>query len=70
MPDAPELTADASTPTTSTVEESAPARVKVALTFVRQHVVAEAFGSPSEARRIGATLVDRHDEALRRLGDS
>lgn len=29
-----------------------------------------AFGSPSEARRLGAAAVDEHDEALRRLAES
>jgi hypothetical protein len=29
-----------------------------------------AFGSPSEARRLGTAAVDEHDEALRRLAES
>lgn len=52
------------------VEEDARPRVEVAVTIIKQHVNAEAFGSPSEARRIGAAAVDEHDEALRRLADS
>lgn len=36
----------------------------------RQRIEAQAFGSPSEARRLGAAAVDRHDEALRRLADA
>ncbi len=41
---------------------------KVPLEWTNQSVVA--FGSPSEARRLGAAAVDRHDEALRRLAES
>ncbi len=52
------------------VEEDARPRVGVAVTLIRQHVRAEAFGSPSDARRLGAAAVDEHDEALRQLADS
>lgn len=43
-------------------------RVWLAATIIKQQAVA--FGSPSEARRIGAAAVDEHDDALRRLADS
>jgi hypothetical protein len=42
----------------------------VALDVITQHVDAQAFGSPSAARRLGASAVDEHDDALRRLADS
>ena len=42
----------------------------VALDVITQHVEAQAFGSPSAARRLGAEAVDEHDGALRRLADS
>jgi hypothetical protein len=50
------------------VEEDLPrTEVGVAIT---QHVEAVAFGSPSDARRLGAAAVEEHDEALRRLAES
>lgn len=42
----------------------------VALPINRQRIEAQAFGSPSAARRLGAAAVDKHDEALRRLADA
>jgi hypothetical protein len=57
------------TPTVRVVAEVRP-RVFVAMGFITQHVEAEAFGSPSDARRLGEAAVDEHAEALRRLADS
>jgi hypothetical protein len=50
-------------------EEEGRPRIAVAVTLIKQRMSAEAFGSPSEARRLGAAAVDQHDEALRRLAD-
>lgn len=56
------------------------AEVKTAIPTVEMVVVTEplemtnqsvlAFGSPSEARRLGTAAVDEHGEALRRLAES
>jgi hypothetical protein len=64
------VTSETPTPTVRVVEEAASRRVDVAVGIITQHAEAEAFGSPSEARRIGAATVDEHAEALRRLADS
>jgi hypothetical protein len=56
------------TPTVHLKEQGAP-RLAVAVTLIKQRVEAQAFGSPSDARRLGATAVDEHDAALRRLAD-
>ena len=57
-----------------TVAEKAEMHVKdpprVWFRRITQHVEAVAFGSPSEARRLGRAAVDEHDEDLRRLADS
>jgi hypothetical protein len=58
------------TPTVRVVAEDAPPRLIVAVGLITQHAEAEAFGSPSDARRLGETAVDDHAEALRRLADS
>jgi hypothetical protein len=44
-------------------------RLAVTATIITQRIEAQAFGSPSDARRLGAAAVDEHDEALRRLAD-
>jgi len=51
-------------------EEDARPRLAVAVTVIKQQVEAKAFGSPSDARRLGAAAVDEHDDALRQLADS
>jgi hypothetical protein len=50
------------------INEDAVPRLVVSVTTIKQHVHAEAFGSPSEARRLGAEAVDENAGALRRLG--
>ncbi len=56
-------------PTVNVTESHVRPRLQVAVTIIRQKIQAKAFGSPSEARRIGAAAVDEHDAALRRLAD-
>jgi len=59
------------TPKVKVVEETQTPRVSVTVVAtVRQYTKAEAFGSPSEARQLGAGAVDAHDEALGRLADA
>jgi hypothetical protein len=55
-------------PTMRLNEQGTP-RLAVAATIIKQRIEAQAFGSPSDARRLGAAAVDEHDEALRRLAD-
>jgi hypothetical protein len=38
--------------------------------YLEGAVEAKAFGSPSDARGLGAAAVDEHDDALRQLADS
>lgn len=42
----------------------------IAVPMIKQRVEAQAFGSPNEARRLGAEAVDEHAEVLRRLAES
>jgi hypothetical protein len=58
------------TPSVERIDESERRLELVKVPLNRQKIEAKAFGSPSEARRLGAAAVDRHDEALRRLADA